>query len=49
MAANPSLLRDGTHDVADTPGGPTDFVTNPAGGPSGFATLLNASIWWLNR
>jgi flagellar hook-associated protein 1 FlgK len=44
VAANPALLRDGTHDVADTPGGPTAFTANPAGGPAGFATLLDRVI-----
>ncbi len=39
IAAQPSLVRDGTHDVAGGAGA-TAFTPNPAGGPSGFATLL---------
>lgn len=41
VVADPSLLRDGTHDVVGGPAGPTAFTTNPATGPAGFATLLN--------
>lgn len=41
VAANPALVRDGTHAVAATPGGPTAFAPNPPGGPAGFATLLD--------
>jgi flagellar hook-associated protein 1 FlgK len=41
VAADPRLLRDGTHAVAATPGGPTAFVPNAPGGPAGFATLLD--------
>ncbi|MEI6160833.1 MAG: flagellar basal body protein [Roseococcus sp.] len=41
VAGNPTLMRDGTHAVADAPGGASDFTPNPAGGPSGFATLLD--------
>jgi flagellar hook-associated protein 1 FlgK len=41
VAADPALLRDGTHAVATAPGGPTGFTPNPAGGPAGFATLLD--------
>ncbi len=44
VLADPGLLRDGTHDVAGTPGGPTAFTANPASGPSGFATLLDRLI-----
>ena len=44
VATNPALLRDGTHDVADTPGGPSAFTANPAGGPSGFAALLDRIV-----
>jgi flagellar hook-associated protein 1 FlgK len=40
VAANPSLLRDGTHDVADDPAGAAAFTRNPAGGPAGFDRLL---------
>jgi flagellar hook-associated protein 1 FlgK len=39
IATDPALLRDGTHAVPDTPGGPTAFTPNPAGGPAGFTTL----------
>jgi len=38
---NPALIRDGTHVVADMPGGATAFNPNAANGPSGFAILLD--------
>jgi flagellar hook-associated protein 1 FlgK len=41
VAADPTLLRDGTHAVVGSPTGPGDFTPNPAGGPSGFSTLLD--------
>lgn len=41
VEGNPTLLRDGTHAVATTPGGPTAFTPNPPGGPGGFTTLLD--------
>ena len=41
VEANPALLRDGTHAVAGSPGGPTAFAPNPAGGPAGFTALLD--------
>ncbi|MCU0944004.1 MAG: hypothetical protein MUF65_01380 [Rubritepida sp.] len=41
VAANPALLRDGTQAVTATAGGPTAFTPNPAGGPQGFAVLLD--------
>src|SRR5215218_1237000 len=41
VEANPALLRDGTHAVAGSVGGPTTFAPNPAGGPAGFTTLLD--------
>lgn len=44
VALNPALLRDGTHAVADTPGGPTAFTPNASDGPAGFATLLDRMI-----
>lgn len=44
VALNPALVRDGTHVVADIAGGPTAFNPNPAGGPAGFATLLDRLI-----
>jgi flagellar hook-associated protein 1 FlgK len=44
VAQNPALLRDGTHAVPDTPGGPSAFTPNPPGGPQGFAGLLDRLI-----
>lgn len=44
VAGNAALMRDGTHAVADTPGGASAFTPNPADGPSGFATLLDRVI-----
>ena len=41
VADDPALVRDGTHAVAAAPGGPTAFAPNPAGGPAGFAILLD--------
>lgn len=41
VAANPALLRDGTHAITASPVGATDFTPNPAGGPAGFTTLLD--------
>lgn len=41
VAADPSLVRDGTHIVIAVPGGATAFTPNPPGGPPGFATLLD--------
>lgn len=41
VAANPALLRDGTHAVAASATGPGAFTPNPAGGPAGFTTLLD--------
>jgi flagellar hook-associated protein 1 FlgK len=41
VAADPALVRDGTHAVVALPGGPGAFLPNPAGGPAGFATLLD--------
>jgi len=41
VEGNPALLRDGTHAVAATPGGPTAFTPNPPGGPEGFTVLLD--------
>lgn len=40
VAADPALVRDGTHAVADNPSGPSGFDPNPSGGPAGFATLI---------
>ncbi len=41
VASDPHLLRDGTHAVAATPGGPTAFTPNPATGPAGFTVLVD--------
>ena len=40
VAAQPSLLRDGTDTIADDPAGASAFTPNPAGGPAGFTTLI---------
>ncbi|MBR0672968.1 flagellar hook-associated protein FlgK [Neoroseomonas soli] len=41
VAADPSLLRDGTHAVLGSGTGPSAFTPNPAGGLAGFTTLLD--------
>jgi flagellar hook-associated protein 1 FlgK len=41
VSADPSLLRDGTQNIAGSPTGASAFTTNPAGGPAGFTTLIN--------
>ncbi len=41
IVADTTVLRDGTHAVAATPGGPTAFTPNAPGGPAGFSTLLD--------
>jgi flagellar hook-associated protein 1 FlgK len=41
VAADPTLVRDGTHAVVAVPGGATAFAPNPPGGPAGFAVLLD--------
>ena len=41
VAADPALVRDGTHAITAAPGGATAFTPNPATGPTGFATLLD--------
>ena len=41
VAANPALLRDGTHALTGAPGAHTAFAPNPAGGPAGFTMLLD--------
>lgn len=41
VTGNPALVRDGTHPILVVPGGPSAFTPNPAGGPSGFATLID--------
>lgn len=40
VSADPSLLRDGTHAVTPSAGGPDGFIPNPPGGPAGFATMI---------
>lgn len=44
VAADPSLLRDGTHDVAAGERGATAFARNPGGGPAGFVALIDRVI-----
>jgi flagellar hook-associated protein 1 FlgK len=41
VAADPALVRNGTHAVVAVPGGATAFAPNPPGGPAGFAVLLD--------
>jgi flagellar hook-associated protein 1 FlgK len=41
VAADATLLRDGTAAVVAVPGGPTAFTPNPPGGPAGFATMID--------
>lgn len=41
LEANPALLRDGTHAVAGSAGGPTGFTPNGPGGPAGFTLLID--------
>ena len=41
VLATPSLVRDGTQDIAGSPTGASAFTTNPPGGPAGFTTLIN--------
>ena len=41
VTAAPSLVRDGTHDVAGSATGASAFTANPAGGPAGFAAMVN--------
>ena len=40
VAAQPSLVRDGTNGVPASAGGPTAFTPNPPGGPAGFTDLI---------
>jgi flagellar hook-associated protein 1 FlgK len=40
VTANATLVRDGSHAVVGGAGGPSPFVPNPVGGPSGFTTLI---------
>jgi flagellar hook-associated protein 1 len=41
VIATPSLVRDGTQNIAGSPAGAAAFTTNPAGGPAGFTTLIS--------
>ena len=41
VEADPALLRDGTHPIASSPVGATDFTPNPPGGPAGFTALID--------
>jgi flagellar hook-associated protein 1 FlgK len=41
VVATPVLVRDGTNAVAGSATGASAFVPNPAGGPSGFTTLIS--------
>jgi len=41
VIATPSLVRDGTQNIAGSATGASAFTTNPAGGPAGFTTLIN--------
>jgi flagellar hook-associated protein 1 FlgK len=41
VVAAPTLVRDGTNAVAGSATGASAFTPNPAGGPSGFTTLIN--------
>jgi len=40
VAADATLVRDGTHDVAGGGAGASGFTTNPPGGPAGFSDLV---------
>jgi len=40
VAAQPSLVRDGTTPIPGSPTGASNFAPNPAGGPAGFNTLI---------
>jgi flagellar hook-associated protein 1 FlgK len=46
VSADPGLLRDGTHAVTPSAGGPDGFVPNPPGGPAGFTTMLDRVLNW---
>jgi flagellar hook-associated protein 1 len=41
VTADPSLVRDGTQDVQNSPTGASAFSINPPGGPAGFTTLIS--------
>jgi flagellar hook-associated protein 1 FlgK len=40
VVTQPSLVRDGTDSIADSPTGATAFTPNPADGPAGFTALI---------
>lgn len=44
VAANPALVRDGTHAIPDSATGPTEFTPNPSDGPQGFSKLIDRLI-----
>jgi flagellar hook-associated protein 1 FlgK len=44
VTANPALVRDGTQVVLVGTGGAAGFTPNPAGGPAGFTTLIDAVL-----
>ena len=41
VVANPALVTNGTNAIIGSPTGASGFTPNPAGGPSGFTTLIN--------
>jgi flagellar hook-associated protein 1 len=41
VIADPSMVRDGTQNIAGSAAGASAFTTNPSGGPAGFSTLIN--------
>jgi flagellar hook-associated protein 1 FlgK len=41
IVQSPSLVRDGTQDVAGSATGASAFTTNPSGGPAGFTDLIS--------
>ncbi|WP_160123601.1 flagellar hook-associated protein FlgK [Rhodovarius lipocyclicus] len=41
VSSDLTKLRDGTHNVTGSATGPSAFTTNPAGGPTGFTTLID--------
>jgi flagellar hook-associated protein 1 FlgK len=44
VLATPSLVRDGTTNIAGSSTGASAFTTNPSGGPAGFTTLISRVI-----
>jgi flagellar hook-associated protein 1 FlgK len=41
VLATPSLVRDGSQDLVNSPTGASAFTVNPSGGPAGFTTMIN--------